>query len=181
MRDGGTGGVFSGHRTCTSVYSSLYLNPSWFFSDLSYIGYFTFEECPGAKNPTIGMEYGKTYHFLQKDRSNWYHPMGFAYFPDGAHDDKDELEPGITQTGSDCTSNNTCPTPLYFRGGAFLGDPMDRANFGLDVYEPGFFLGITDWVGGGEYSVQLTFGDEAYKKDIFYFCHVRSNVSRQVG
>ena len=142
----------------------------------SSLGYFTFEECPGIKNPTIGMEYGTTYHFIQKDRSNWYHPMGFAYFPDGAHDDKDELEPGISQTGSNCVSNSTCPTPLYFRDGEFLGNPLDKADFGLDVYEPEFFLGVPTWSAVGEYSVMLTFDDEAYTNDIFYFCHVRSQL-----
>ena len=119
------------------------------------------------------MEYGVTYHFLQKDLSNWYHPMGFAYFPDGAHDEKDELEPGITQTGSNCVSTNTCPTPQYYLDDAFLGDPLDASDFGLDVYEPDFFLGITTWAAKGEYSIQLNFDDENYKNDIFYFCHVR--------
>ena len=136
-------------------------------------GYFTFEECPGIKNPTIGMEYGKSYHFIQKDLSNWYHPMGFAYFPDGAHDEKDELEPVISQTGSNCVTNNTCPTPLYFLDGVFLGDPLDASNFGLDVYEPDFFLGVTTWAGKGEYSIMLKFDDENYTNDLFYFCHVR--------
>ena len=102
--------------------------------------------------------------------------MGFAYFPDGAHDDKDELEPGISQTGSNCVSNSTCPTPLYFRDGEFLGNPLDKADFGLDVYEPEFFLGVPTWSAVGEYSVMLTFDDEAYTNDIFYFCHVRSQL-----
>lgn len=144
------------------------------------LGYFTFEECPGVKNPTIGIEYGTPYRFIQKDRSNWFHPMGFAYFPDGAHDDADELEPGISQTGSNCVINNTCPTPLYFRDGVFLGDPLDKSNFGLDVYEPEFFLGITTWSGSGEYSVMLTFDDEAYTNDIFYFCHIHQYMTGRI-
>jgi hypothetical protein len=98
--------------------------------------------------------------------------MGFAYFPDGAHDDADELEPGISQTGSNCTEDNTCPTPRYFRDGKFLGNTFDKANFGLDVYEPEFFLGVHTWSAAGEYSIVLTFDDEAYTNDIFYFCHV---------
>ena len=72
-------------------------------------------------SPTIGMEIGETYSFVQEDVSNWMHPLGFAYFPDGAHDDKDELEPGITQTMSNCTEDLSCPAPLYFRGEEFLG------------------------------------------------------------
>ena len=33
--------------------------------------------------------------FDQLDSSNWYHPLGFAYYPDGAHDGVDELEEGV--------------------------------------------------------------------------------------
>jgi hypothetical protein len=94
-----------------------------------------------------------------------------AYFPDGDHAGKDELEPTITQTGSDCAATNSCPTPRYLKDGVFLGVAGTK-DFGLDVYEPEFFLGIAEWAGAGTYAIELTFGDEAYTKDIFYFCHV---------
>jgi hypothetical protein len=116
---------------------------------------------------------GETYMFVQEDLSNWYHPMGFAYFPDGDHAGKDELEPSITQSGSDCATTSTCPTPRYFRDGVFLGNPDDSADFGLDVYENEFFREIVDWRKVGVYSIELNFDDVAYDKDIFYFCHVR--------
>ena len=38
---------------------------------------------------------GQTYVFDQQDDSNWFHPLGFAYFPDGAHEGVDELEEGV--------------------------------------------------------------------------------------
>lgn len=38
---------------------------------------------------------GETYVFDQLDASNWYHPLGFAYYPDGAHEGVDELEEGV--------------------------------------------------------------------------------------
>ena len=41
-----------------------------------------------------------------------------------------------------------------------------------DVYEPEFFNPLVDWSGREAYSIQLTFNDYAYTKDIFYFCHV---------
>jgi hypothetical protein len=83
-------------------------------------------------------------------RSNYYHPLGFAYFPDGAHDGVDELEPGIgLGTDMACVKSLTCPAPMYFLNGNFLGNysniaevaPVSTgaADFGLDAYEPLFF------------------------------------------
>lgn len=150
---------------------------STILSNQKITGYFTFKECPGMVNPTIGIEYGVTYTFVQADRTNWYHPMGFAYFPDGAHDNVDELEPTISKspTNTSCIETSSCPRPRYFRDKMFLGAPMDPNDFGLDVYEPEFTRSIVDWSGAGEYTIQLTFDDETYTKDIFYFCHVRFN------
>ena len=34
------------------------------------LGYYQFEECGDEVNPTLGMEIGKTYKFVQQDRSN---------------------------------------------------------------------------------------------------------------
>ena len=34
------------------------------------LGYYEFEECGDETNPTLGMEVGKTYQFIQQDRSN---------------------------------------------------------------------------------------------------------------
>jgi hypothetical protein len=36
----------------------------------SELGYFQFEECGDVDNPTLGMEVGKTYRFIQQDPSN---------------------------------------------------------------------------------------------------------------
>jgi hypothetical protein len=146
---------------------------SHYRSTLLCIGYFTFKECPGLLNPTIGIELGQTYMFDQADRTNWYHPMGFAYFPDGAHDDKAELEPAVSlNSTSSCKATLSCPTPLYYLDGKLLG-VTGTNDFGLDAYEPDFFLPIPEWSKRGTFSVALKFDDEAYTKDIFYFCHVR--------
>jgi hypothetical protein len=51
-----------------------------------------------------------------QDITNWYHPLGFAYFPDGAHDDKEELEPTVDPTpgdDSDCAASESCQSPMY--------------------------------------------------------------------
>lgn len=34
------------------------------------LGYYQFEECGDEVNPTLGMEIGKVYKFIQQDRSN---------------------------------------------------------------------------------------------------------------
>jgi len=68
-----------------------------FFS--SELGYYTFEgvdgDC-GGPNPTLGIEKGVTYRFIQEHSTNYYHPLGFAYLPDGGIDEEDELEPGVS-------------------------------------------------------------------------------------
>jgi hypothetical protein len=149
----------------------------------SELGYFTFEECGDMVNPTLGMEIGETYTFIQKDPSNFYHPLGFAYFPDGAHADKEELEPGVMPgNSSSCIESLSCPAPMYMLNGEPLGTYNNDANisavttgednFGLDDYEPRFFHPIAEWVSYGEFSIKLNFNDADYDKDIFYFCHV---------
>jgi hypothetical protein len=137
-----------------------------------HLGYFEFDECEGV-NPTIGLKIGETYTFNQGDRSNWYHPMGFAYGPDGALDEQDELEPGITRTASACAADFTCPAPQYKLNGEFLADAAVPEDFGLDAYEPIFFHPLLDWLGQGTYSIELKFDDATIGQDAFYFCHVR--------
>jgi hypothetical protein len=63
----------------------------------------------------IGIEVGKTYVFIQEDRSNLYHPLGFAHFPDGAHVGRDEVEE------------------------TYLTYKVDGVDVGLDGYERLFF------------------------------------------
>jgi hypothetical protein len=146
-------------------------------------------------NPTLGLEIGVTHTFLQTHDHNYYHPLGFAYFPDGDHAGLDELEPGIPppDSDSDCAETMTCPAPMYFLNGQYLGsysnDPdvlkptTNKANFGLDEYEPVFYYPYDQWLGLGKFSVNLRF-DQVYDKDIFYFCHVsafpRSSIDGQL-
>lgn len=156
---------------------------------LDMSGYFGFEECGDEVSPTIGIEVGQTYTFVQGDVSNYYHPMGFAYFPDGAHADKPELEPTVTETaGNDCAETATCPAPMYFSNDVYLGTysniaavknaTVDEEDFGLDHYEPLFFYPLPDWASRGPFSIKLRFDDVNYDKDLFYFCHVRYALRR---
>jgi hypothetical protein len=152
------------------------------FSSTTYSGYYYFDDCGNVTNPTIGLEIGETYTFDQSDISNYYHPLGLAYFPDGAHVDKNELEPTVTEGTSDCAATASCPAPMYFTKGKYQGtysniaETMNvtsgEADFGLDHYEPIFVYPITEWAEHLPYQVQLRFDDETYTKDLFYFCHV---------
>ena len=148
-------------------------------------GYFKYAECGNVANPVIVMNRGVTYTFDQSDDSNWYHPLGFAYFVDGAHEDVDELEPGITQTSGACAADNTCQAPMYYKDGAFAGaagydntasPATGGEDFGLDAYEPEFFIRKGDWA-EATYTVKLTLTDAMYATDIFYFCHIHGGMS----
>jgi hypothetical protein len=135
------------------------------------------------------MEVGQTYTFVQADVSNYYHPMGFAYKADGAHADEPELEPGVSvPEDAPCTQDLSCPAPMYYKNGEYLGVysnlPGRRRvadeDFGLDAYEPEFFYPLPEWAAAGEYTIQLTFDDESYSEDIFYFCHIHQFMSGRI-
>eukprot|EP00525_Craspedostauros_australis_P000035 CAMPEP_0198119776 /NCGR_PEP_ID=MMETSP1442-20131203/26942_1 /TAXON_ID= /ORGANISM="Craspedostauros australis, Strain CCMP3328" /LENGTH=405 /DNA_ID=CAMNT_0043778311 /DNA_START=63 /DNA_END=1280 /DNA_ORIENTATION=+ len=160
------------------------------------LGYYIFDECGGEPNPTIGLEYGKVYKFVQSDRSNWYHPLGFAYFADGAHDEKDELEPRVaapTATDKSCAleAESTCPAPMYFKDGNYVGEysnipsvanvTMGKDNFGLDDYEPLFFHPPSDWTSYGDFEIKLMYPETAgFDGDIFYFCHIHQFMTGRI-
>lgn len=155
------------------------------------LGYYTFDECGSGVNPTLGIEKGVTYKFVQGDISNYYHPMGLAYYADGAHDDVDELEPGIAPPGSasTCANTNTCPAPMYIRGGEYLGlysnndaiaPVFGDEDFGLDVYEPEFFLDPVTWKTAGTYVIALKFDVDDFTDDIFYFCHIHQFMTGRI-
>jgi len=157
------------------------------------LGYYQFEECGDATNPVLGMEVGKTYEFVQEDPSNYYHPLGFAYFADGAHADADELEPGIVPPGSSstCDTDMACPAPMYYIENEYKGTYSNNAdlldmttgedNFGLDDYEPLFFHPLPEWIGYGKFSVFLKFDDDTdFAQDIFYFCHIHQFMTGRI-
>jgi len=132
-----------------------------------------------------------TYRFVQEDITNYYHPLGLAYYADGAHDDVDELEPGIAPPGSasGCADTNTCPAPMYIKGGEYLGEYSNNADiapvlgaedFGLDYYEPEFFLDPVTWASAGTYEIALKFDVDDFTDDIFYFCHIHQFMTGRI-
>jgi len=158
----------------------------------SELGYFEFKgadgDC-GGTNPTLGIKYNTTYVFVQKSTGVYYHPLGFSYYPDGALDGQDELEPGIPPptSGSDCVASLSCPAPMYCCDGNYLGEYSNNAdispvkggeNFGLDDYEPAFFLPLLDWK-AKSFSIALKF-DVEMNQDIFYFCHIHQYMTGRI-
>jgi len=156
----------------------------------SELGYFTIDGCDGIQ-PTLGLQKNVEYRFVQSDISNYYHPLGLAYYADGAHAEVDELEPGIVPPGSSstCGDDNLCPAPMYILDGGYLGaysnnDAISPVNgdedFGLDVYEPQFFATSVDWSEAGTYEVALKFDVDDFVDDIFYFCHIHNLMSGRI-
>ena len=78
-------------------------------------------------SPTIRATIGQTYTFDQSDPSNWYHPVGFAYEPDGAH--------GSTWGGAELDEVEGLGELLYKIDGAPT-TCADAGDTGLDCYEP---------------------------------------------
>jgi uncharacterized protein (DUF305 family) len=155
----------------------------------SETGYFAIDGCEGV-NPTLHLTIGRTYLFDQSDKSNWYHLIGFAYEPDGAHVAVDELEPGIAPGNSTCADTFSCPAPMYFMAGNYAGvysnnpdlveipeEPSD--DFGLNEVEPRFFHPLGEWEGYGAFVTYLNF-DTTFDEDIFYFCHVHAGMSARI-
>lgn len=133
-----------------------------------------------TRKPTLKMKAGSTYKFVQEHVSNWMHPLGYAYYPDGAHAEGrglpfDELEPALKPpSGGDdsCEAGSTCQTPEYYGGPdgtTFLGKSGDS---GLDVYEPQFKYPHAFWT-TQKYNVRLTITDPK-TAEIYYFCHIHN-------
>ena len=101
----------------------------------SEFGHYNFDECAGDSSsgggnmPDIGMELGKTYRFVQTDVSNYFHPLGFAYEPDGALSGAEELDEGLYLK--------------YQRKGELV--TLEGA------YEPQFGHPIEEWASNGDY------------------------------
>jgi len=127
-------------------------------------------------SPDIHVKVGETYTFDQSDPSNWYHPVGFAYYPDGAHgetwggDERDEVEGANDLTYLINGEVTTCE---------------DVGDTGLDCYEPEFFIPRGDWM-SKMYSAELTITQDVVDnaKDnggvLYYFCHIHSKMSGRI-
>lgn len=125
-------------------------------------------------SPDITVKIGDTIVFDQKDPTNWYHPLGFAYYPDGAH--------GLTWGGAEKEEVEAKGELLYKVNGAAMTCP-DAGDTGLDCYEPEFTLPREEWL-AKSYTVELTItqamADKSHGGVIYYFCHLHSKMSGKI-
>jgi hypothetical protein len=140
-------------------------------------GYFDFGAC--GRMPTLAMVANEIYTFQQFDATNWYHPLGFAYEPDGALAMVDELEPGVVPPNGDASClPESCQSPQYQLDGVNLG--LGGEDFGLDEYEGNYFSGgRDDFLDAGDFSVDVQI-DDAATTEFFYFCHIHIGMSGRV-
>lgn len=155
------------------------------------LGYYSFKECGDDHNPTLEMKIGTTYVFEQSEKSNHMHPLGFAYYPGGAHNDLDELEPTKKpkNSTSKCHENMSCPAPMYMINDKYQGKysnnalyaivTADEEDFGLDVIEPLFYHPLLQWH-ENKWSVAVKYDIDDIDQDIFYFCHIHQYMSGRI-
>jgi len=130
----------------------------------SETGLYEVDGCDGA-SPEIHLQSGQTYTFMQTDGSNWYHPVGFAYEPGGAHFDLPEVMEKGEPAG----------TLQYYVKDVAITD--DESTFGLDGYEPLFFYPYEAWEEHGPFHVTLTVPDVT---KLYYFCHIHAEMSANI-
>jgi plastocyanin len=136
-------------------------------------GYYELEGHDGP-SPEITVKIGETITFDQSDPSNWYHPVGFAYKPDGAH--------GATWGGEELPEVEGAGELQYKIDGA-NPDCADAGDTGLDCYEPEFFFPREEWM-SKKYTAELTVtqavADASHGGVIYYFCHIHSKMSGKI-
>ena len=140
------------------------------------VGNYEFVDHEGPA-PELTVEIGKTYHFDQTHHTNWYHPLGFGYFPDGAHgktwgaEERAEIDAATARGGG------------FFYGSAlsYRINNVESDN-NLEDYEQQFFWPRDEWL-QRKYTVELKITDEIAREAanhggvLYYFCHVHSKMS----
>jgi len=154
------------------------------------MGEFEVEGCRGT-SPTLIVKRGIIYTFVQHDVTNWLHPLGFSYYPDGAHGyqlfkEVPELESPTPETCDQKQFNcnpgeQVLQAPLYGVDDTFetIDDWNNGTTGGLDVYEPAFQVPQEQWT-EHKYAVKLEIPSESKTETLFYFCHIHKGMSGQI-
>jgi uncharacterized protein (DUF305 family) len=139
-------------------------------------GYYKVEGHSGVQ-PTLTMDLNTEYWLIQKDVTNWMHPLGLAYKPDGAHDVKYPGGEGAPEV-VDSASISTTPGYVYTY---YIKHP-GAANFvaaSLDDYEPLFFYPLSEWA-KYEFKIKVQIFNASFAKEILYFCHIHNKMSGKI-
>ena len=128
---------------------------------------------------------GVEYEFVQHEMTNWMHPIGMAYYPDGAlgYDQYAEVPELENPTPEDCAlpefacEPGAAQAPLYGADGVFESlDDWNNGDEGLDFYEPYFQRPLDQWM-EKKWSVKITIPEDSKTKEFFYFCHIHKGMS----
>lgn len=160
------------------------------FHTSGLLGEYEVEGCEGT-SPTLTIIRGVTYTLIQENITNWMHPLGLAYYPDGAHgyehfDEVPELEYPTPDTCKEeqfqCNPGDEVKqAPLYGIDGVFetFEDWNNGETGGLDVYEPSFKVPQEQW-SEHKYAVKFTVPLDSKTGELFYFCHIHSGMSGMI-
>ncbi len=167
--------VTNASATCVSSETNICMSVDLFAGETGYynLDRGSFETIDGP-SPTITAKIGQTLTFDQTDPTNWYHAVGFAYAPDGAHGDDwgAEENPEIEGAGE-----------LQYLIDDVIPTCDDAGDTGLDCYEPEFFYPRGDWM-GKKYTAELTITPDVAAASnggvIYYFCHIHSKMSGKI-
>ena len=147
-------------------------------------GYYRFTGRNGNYNgeplPTLSLTVGRTYTFDQSDVSNWWHPLGFAFYPDGANGEtwgaaaRDEVERADQLNYLTNGVPASCP--------AHVRQP-NSGDTGLDCYEPAFMDLRSEWR-AQRFAVNLTITPQLAATSrggsIYYFCHLHARMTGRI-
>jgi hypothetical protein len=114
--------ILAEDSACVPSTTNLCMSLDMFASET---GYYNFANHTGS-SPDIHVTIGQTYTFDQSHPSNWYHPVGFAYEPDGNH--------GSTWGGAELPEVEGPGELLYKIDGADT-TCADAGDAGVDCYE----------------------------------------------
>merc|ERR1711998_231686 len=136
-------------------------------------------------SPDLFLTIGETYTFDQTEATNWFHPLGFAYYPDGAHGHKWGAREQMELHDNDLRYHINGKNPsadnenwLCYRPGL-----LKPVNSGMDCYEEEFFYPRNQWL-KKQYTVDLTITEAAAhwsrNGELYYFCHIHSKMSGRI-
>jgi len=151
------------------------------------LGEFEVEGCTGT-SPTLIMARGVTYTFIQYDVTNWFHPLDFAYYPDGKHGYGEHAK----------VPKLEYPTPVSCNSPDFLCNPGEKVKqgpiYGIDGiytsleedglggeggYKNGFKLPQKQWK-DHKFTVQLTIPLDSKTETLFYYCRIHGGMNGMI-